>query len=77
VEERGAANTGWLFVQFMGDLLDALPGVTDLQVERSAPGPPAGFSKWPNSFRPPGRHTSTNTLACNIHRDLSSRSPVS
>ena len=37
MEER-QASTGWLFFQFLGNLLAALPGVTDLQSERATPG---------------------------------------
>ena len=37
MEER-YASAGWLFFQFLRDLLTALPGVTDLQREHASPG---------------------------------------
>jgi hypothetical protein len=49
VEERQAASRGWLFVQFIGDLLAALPGITDLHRESATtPGPDVGidFVAW-------------------------------
>ncbi|MDQ7903528.1 hypothetical protein RB614_03245 [Phytohabitans sp. ZYX-F-186] len=38
MEERSAARNGWLFIQFMRDLLAAWPGVSDIEAERGTPG---------------------------------------
>lgn len=34
MDERGVGGQGWLFVQFLRQLLASLPGVTDLEVQR-------------------------------------------
>jgi hypothetical protein len=38
MEERSAARNGWLFIQFMRELLAAWPDVSDLKAERGTPG---------------------------------------
>lgn len=40
VEGQRSANDGWRFIQFLRELVAALPGVTHLEDERGRPGSP-------------------------------------